>query len=58
MLVEKPFASNTEEARQIVAKARERGLVLMEAGHWFYHPFCNRMQQLIASGTLGAVQHV
>jgi predicted dehydrogenase len=57
VLCEKPFASNAEEAKLMVAKAKEKGLVLMEAAHWFYHPFRNRMQDIIASGILGDVQH-
>jgi len=58
VLCEKPFASNAEEARAMVAAARERGLVLMEAAHWFYHPFRERMQEIIASGKLGALRRV
>ena len=57
VLCEKPFASNAAEAKQMVAKAKEKGLVLMEAAHWFYHPFRNRMQDIIASGILGEVKH-
>lgn len=57
VLCEKPFASNAEEAKKMVAKAKKKGLVLMEAAHWFYHPFRNRMQDIIASGILGEVKH-
>ena len=42
----------------MVDKAREKNLVLMEAAHWYYHPFRQRMQEVIASGVLGEVQHV
>ena len=38
VLVEKPFASNGEEARLMVELARRQGLILMEAMHWYYHP--------------------
>ena len=31
--------SNAEEARLMTAKAAEKNLVLMEAAHWYYHPF-------------------
>ena len=58
VLCEKPFASNAEEAKLMVAKAKEKGLVLMEAAHWFYHPYRNRMQEIMASGMLGEIQHV
>lgn len=55
VLCEKPFASNAEEARIMVQAAKERGLVLMEASHWFYHPFRSKMQQILASGMLGDI---
>ena len=42
----------------MVAKAKEKGLVLMEAAHWFYHPFRNRMQEIMASGLLGKIEQV
>ena len=58
VLCEKPFASNAAEARARVEKAREKGLVLMEAAHWWYHPFRQRMQAIIASGVLGDVRKV
>eukprot|EP00747_Dinoflagellata_sp_TGD_P184952 gnl/TRDRNA2_/TRDRNA2_41113_c0_seq1.p1 gnl/TRDRNA2_/TRDRNA2_41113_c0~~gnl/TRDRNA2_/TRDRNA2_41113_c0_seq1.p1 ORF type:complete len:397 (-),score=86.27 gnl/TRDRNA2_/TRDRNA2_41113_c0_seq1:49-1239(-) len=58
VLCEKPFSSNAEEARLMVAKAAEKGLVLMEAAHWFYHPFRQKLQTVIASGLLGDIEHV
>ena len=33
------YQSNAEEARLMTAKAAEKNLVLMEAAHWYYHPF-------------------
>mmetsp|Transcript_93992 Transcript_93992/g.303581 ORF Transcript_93992/g.303581 Transcript_93992/m.303581 type:complete len:388 (-) Transcript_93992:15-1178(-) len=58
VLCEKPFASNAEEARAMVQAARAKGLVLMEAAHWFYHPYRQRMQEIVASGKLGKLQGV
>ena len=57
---ELPLAArrNAVEAQEMVDKAREKNLVLMEAAHWYYHPFRQRMQEVIASGVLGEVQHV
>ncbi len=45
VLSEKPFASNTKEAEEMVAVANETGLALVEAFHWRYHPLAD----LIAS---------
>jgi len=41
------------KAFESMSKAKAKGLVLMEAFHWFYHPFRERLQQLISSGVIG-----
>ena len=56
VLCEKPFASNAEEAREMVAVGRETGLILMEAFHWRYHPMVAQMQAIIDSGAIGEVE--
>ena len=38
VLCEKSFASNAGEAEEMAAVAREKGLVLMDAFHYRYHP--------------------
>src|SRR5438552_13662948 len=38
VLCEKPFASNADEAAQVVRAASASGLVVMEAMHYRYHP--------------------
>lgn len=53
VLVEKPFATNEVEARQMVAFAESRGLVVMEAMHWFYHPLREYIRSIVASGVIG-----
>ena len=56
VLCEKPFASNADEAREMVAVGRETGLILMEAFHWRYHPLVAQMQAILDSGAIGAVE--
>ena len=46
VLCEKPLASNTAQARSMVAAADRTGLVLMEAFHWRFHPIANRLLEL------------
>jgi len=58
VLCEKPFASNAAEAREMGAAARAADRVLMEAFHWRYHPLADRALEIIASGELGAIQHI
>ncbi|KAH9258433.1 hypothetical protein BASA81_003482 [Batrachochytrium salamandrivorans] len=56
-LVEKPLCSNAREARELVELAKQRGLVLMEASHSFYHPALQRMRQLVRA-KVGRITHV
>src|SRR5262249_55576772 len=58
VLCEKPFTANASEARAVADAADASGLVVMEAFHYRYHPFARRMEELLASGELGEVQHV
>src|ERR1022692_3254488 len=56
VLCEKPFASNAEQAEQVVAAASVAGLVVMEAMHYRYHPLIARLRELVTE--LGPVQHI
>jgi len=58
VLCEKPFAANASEAEQMVAAARESGLVLLEAFHYRYHPLADRILEVVASGVLGEIGEV
>ncbi len=56
VLCEKPFAVNADEAREMVAVARERNLFLME-GMWSrFPPGMVKVRQLIADGALGELR--
>ncbi len=48
VLCEKPLAGNAADARHMVSKAAETGLVLMEAFHWRFHRFAGRMIEIFA----------
>ncbi len=58
VLCEKPFASNADEAREMVRVAEETGMVLGEAFHHRYHPLFVRLLDLVAAGTIGDVTRV
>lgn len=58
VLCEKPFASNAEEAAEMVRVADEEGLVLGEAFHYRYHPMFARIIEEIASGRIGTVERL
>lgn len=55
VLCEKPFTVTKEEAEEVMALAKEKGLFLME-GIWTYHlPAMKKMQELIQDGIIGEV---
>jgi predicted dehydrogenase len=56
VLCEKPFASNADEADQVVQAAADSGLVVMEAMHYRYHPLITRLRELVDE--LGQVRHL
>jgi predicted dehydrogenase len=60
VLCEKPFTSNAEQARAVVAAARAPGggPVVMEAFHYRYHPLAHRMRQIVDGGELGPLRHI
>jgi predicted dehydrogenase len=62
VLCEKPFTSNTAEARAVAEladrAASRSGLVVMEAFHYRYHPLAHRMREIVASGELGRLRHI
>ncbi|KAF8216898.1 NAD(P)-binding protein [Mycena galopus ATCC 62051] len=56
VLLEKPAANTAEEARQMFELAESKGLVLLEAFHYRFHPVAHRVKAIIESGELGAVK--
>ena len=58
VLCEKPFTSNAAEAREIADQAAQSDRVVMEAFHYRYHPLALRVEEIVASGELGKLQHV
>lgn len=53
VLCEKALTANAREARELVALARERGLLLAEAIWTRYMPLSLKVSELIASGAIG-----
>jgi predicted dehydrogenase len=55
VLVEKPFAMNAAEAREIVAVARSKGLFAMEAMWTRFLPHVAQIRDWLAQGALGEI---
>jgi predicted dehydrogenase len=58
VLCEKPLARTSADAEQMVAAAREAGILLMEAFMYRLHPSWQAVRELIASGRIGRLQTV
>lgn len=58
VLCEKPFTANAAEARETAELAAKSDRVVMEAFHYRYHPLTLRVEEIIASGELGALTRV
>ena len=55
VLVEKPLASNSEHAQELIAEAQARNLVLLVDHTFVYTDVVRKMRALIASGALGEI---
>ena len=58
VFIEKPLAASSEEARELMETADERGLVLMPGHTFLYSPPVNTIRELIASGDIGEVYFI
>ncbi|KAH0582811.1 hypothetical protein H2248_010719 [Termitomyces sp. 'cryptogamus'] len=58
VLLEKPSADTAEETRQMFDFAEKKGLVLLEAFHYRFHPAIQRVKAIIDSKELGAIKHI
>jgi predicted dehydrogenase len=58
VLVEKPLVTRSDEARELIALAEQRGLVVM-VGHTIeYNPAARALKELVQSGELGQIFYV
>ncbi|WP_238439399.1 Gfo/Idh/MocA family protein [Microbacterium sp. JZ31] len=58
VMVEKPLADSDAAGEDMVARARERGLVLMTDHTYCYTPAVLRIREMIAEGALGDILYV
>jgi predicted dehydrogenase len=58
VLVEKPFATSSDDAQQIIDAADRNGCVAMPGHTFLYSPAVRLLRQLVDSGELGDVQYV
>src|SRR5208283_4512795 len=58
VLCEKPFAMDAKEAEQAVRHAERKGVLVMEAFMYRFHPQWKRAREIVRSGEIGDVQSV
>lgn len=58
VVCEKAFTMTAEQAREVVALARDRGLFLMEALWTRFHPLTRRVREVLAEGVIGTPRWV
>ena len=58
VLVEKPLATNTADARELAALAAQRALLLMPGHTFVYSPAVNAVRDLIQRGDIGDIHFV
>jgi predicted dehydrogenase len=58
VLCEKPIALDKAQAEGMAAKAKAKGLLLMEAFMYRFHPQWQRAREIVASGELGKLRAI
>jgi predicted dehydrogenase len=57
-LIEKPMAASSAECEELVAIAREKGLVLMVGHTFLYSPPVRRIKEIIDRGDIGEIRYI
>lgn len=58
VLVEKPITLHPEEAKELIAIAREKNLKLMVGHVLLYHPAVLKLKELVKEGRIGKLQYI
>ncbi|KAG7100108.1 hypothetical protein E1B28_001888 [Marasmius oreades] len=58
VLLEKPSSNTADETRRMFEFAESKGLILLEAFHYRFHPAIHRTKAIIESGELGAIRNI
>jgi predicted dehydrogenase len=58
VLCEKPFSLNALQAGRMVTAANASQKVLIEAFHYRFHPFFERVLELVTSNVIGGIRHI
>ncbi len=56
--IEKPMASSSAECEELVAIARQQGLVLMTGHTFLYSPAVRKIKEIISKGDIGEIRYI
>jgi predicted dehydrogenase len=56
--IEKPMAASAQECEELVAIAREKGLVLMTGHTFLYSPAVRKIKEIVDSGDIGEIRYI
>ena len=56
--IEKPMASSAAECEELVAIAKEKGLILMIGHTFLYSPAVRKIKQIVDSGDIGDIRYI
>ena len=57
-MIEKPMAASSEQCSELVAIARENGLVLMVGHTFLYSPAVRKIKEIVDRGDLGEIRYI
>lgn len=58
VLCEKPMATSTKEANELIKTQDKSGKILMEAMHYRYHPVIQKAEEIVRGGEIGEIIEV
>lgn len=58
VFIEKPMASTSDQCRELIESAEERGLTLMVGHTFIYTPTVRKIKEIVDSGEIGEVMYI
>jgi predicted dehydrogenase len=56
--IEKPFASSVAQCEELIALAKQEGVVLMVGHTFLYSPAVRKIKEIVANGDIGTIRYI
>jgi predicted dehydrogenase len=56
--IEKPFASSVAQCEELIALAKQKGVVLMVGHTFLYSPAVRKIKEIVANGDIGTIRYI